>query len=119
MVFSSNQRGKLRIKVLDLQLVTVDHLKEELEHKFPCSLNSLPENIQQPKIIHFCGRKPFMYDVNSFSKPFTSCRIAHYQNLYKSQLEIQALCWLQLFKEEMNILIEKAQKRFGFLFFKS
>jgi hypothetical protein len=115
MVLSLNQSGTLKTHVLDLQLVTVDHPKNKLEEEYSCSLNSLPVNVKQPKILHFCGRKPFIHTPQAYSKPFTACRIAYYQKLYKERLGKTALSWSKILEEEAGVLTKKIQRRLHFL----
>ena len=81
MVFSEHQKNNLTYEVLDLQIVTTDHLKERLETEFPCETDRLPANPEKTAVLHFCGRKPFIHKRKSFSKPFTACRLLHYNNL--------------------------------------
>jgi hypothetical protein len=111
MVFSENQKGNLSYEVLDLQVVTVDHPKQNLEKQFPCVKNRLPITAEKAAIIHFCGRKPFIHKRESFSKPFTASRFLHYQNLKGHHLEATLLAYLNILGEELNLLGNKFKSR--------
>lgn len=107
MVFSTYQAGLLTYQVIDIQVVTADHSKSELEENFPCSIHYLPDTVQKTAIIHFCGNKPFIHKQKSFSKPFTACRLLHYRNLMGDSLFGRIKSLSQIFSEELAFLTNK------------
>ena len=38
-----------------------------------------PAKIQRPRVAHFCGRKPFLFDRQCYSRPFTIARLEHHR----------------------------------------
>lgn len=107
MVFSAHQAGLLTYQVIDIQVVTADHSKSELEQTFPCSIHHLPDTSEKTAIIHFCGNKPFIHKQKSFSKPFTASRLLHYRNLMGDSLTGRIKSLFQIFSEELTFLSNK------------
>ncbi|MBE9199415.1 MULTISPECIES: hypothetical protein [unclassified Nodularia (in: cyanobacteria)] len=112
MVFSANQAGLLKYKVVDIQVVTADHSKSTLEEQYPCSIYKTPQNVDKTTIIHFCGNKPFIHKRKSFSKPFTTFRLLHYQKLMGDNISGKIKSIFQLFCEEFELLTNKAKSKF-------
>lgn len=111
MVFSGSQRNQLTYKVIDMQVVTADYPKEDLEKLFPCDISYLPENPTKKSIIHFCGNKPFLHKRKSFSKPFTASRLLHYQNLNGNGYLNQVKGFAKIVFEEIIIIKNKLKTK--------
>jgi hypothetical protein len=105
-VHSLKQKGRKKVIMSDLQYVWRHHGKEELVADCVGAGWQFPTQVKRPKIIHFCGRKPFVYDYQAYSQPFTIARLEHHR---RSHGELGAR--LQLLKEEWNILVRKARRR--------
>jgi hypothetical protein len=63
----------------DLQNIPVYNGKEELAQDCIGSSWRFPEHIERPRIAHFCGRKPNIFDRLAYSKPFTIARLEHHR----------------------------------------
>lgn len=107
MVFSAKQAGILKYKVVDIQVVTADYSKSKLEKQYPCSIYNPPYNTEQSAIIHFCGNKPFLHKIKSFSKPFTAFRILHYRQLLGNSINVNIVSTIYLITEEIKFLVRK------------
>jgi len=81
----------------------LDELKRDCED----SNWHFPKKIRRPRVAHFCGRKPYLIDRDSYSRPFTIARLEHHRRLHG---ELGA--WLEVFREERRILGAKFQRRF-------
>jgi hypothetical protein len=106
LVHAMTQRGHLKTTVSDLQHIAGHHGTAEFEGE--CAGNGwrFPGNIQRPRVAHFCGRKPFLFDRHAYSRPFTIARLEHYRRQHG---ELGA--WLAVFKEEQRVLAGKFRRR--------
>ena len=78
-VHSKRQREEMRVAMTDLQHIWAHHGKEELAQDCIGSSWRFPEHIERPRIAHFCGRKPSIFDRQAYSKPFTIARLEHHR----------------------------------------
>lgn len=106
MVHSLAQRGEMRCTMTDLQHVWAHHGSAEFESDCRGSGWQFPTRIARPRIGHFCGRKPHLFDRKSYSKPFTIARLEHYR-----RHRGEAGAWLAVLEEERKVLWEKIQRR--------
>lgn len=106
LVHAMTQRGDLKTTVSDLQHIASHHGTAELEGD--CARNGwrFPANIERPRVAHFCGRKPFLFDRHAYSRPFTIARLEHHRRQHG---ELGA--WLAVFKEERRVLTGKLRRR--------
>ncbi len=106
LVHSMGQRGDLKTIVSDLQHIPAHHGLAEFEHD--CAGNGwrFPAKIQRPRVAHFCGRKPFLFDRQAYSRPYTIARLEHHRTHHG---EIAA--WAAVLNEEREILADKAHRR--------
>ena len=79
LVHSQAQRGNIRVGMTDLQNIPEYNGKEEFELDCEGSRWRFPENISRPRVGHFCGRKPNIFDTKAYSKPFTIARLEHHR----------------------------------------
>jgi hypothetical protein len=107
LVHSRAQRGQLNIVFSDLQDMWVHNGKEELVSDCRGAGWRFPKAINRPRVAHFCGRKPHLYDIKSYSRPFTIARLEHYRPL-KGGLG----AWVALLFEEWLDLFHKIKKKF-------
>ena len=112
LIHSQAQRGKVRIDVTNLQNIPV--YNGWAEFQTDCAGNGwrFPEEIQRPRIGHFCGRKPFLFDRKAYSRPFTIARLEHHRRHHG-----ELATWLALLGEERGILSGKIEHRFKRLIF--
>lgn len=101
------QRGEIKSAMSDLQHVCGYHGKEELMQDCLGAGWHFPESIQRPRIAHFCGRKPFLFDRATYSRPFTIARLEHHRRHHG---DLGA--WLAIMNEEARVLLGKAKDRF-------
>ena len=106
LVHAKAQRREILIDSVDLQHVWVHHGKEEFIEDCSGPGWKFPSKIERPRIAHFCGRKPLMFDSKSYSRPFTIARLEHHR---KKNGEMGA--WISLWYEETKILWIKIKRR--------
>ena len=78
LILAKSQRGEIKSGRTDLQWTrSWGHV--ELDKDCAQCGWKFPEGIKNPRILHFCGRKPFVFDLKSYSRPFTIARLAHHR----------------------------------------
>ncbi len=105
-VHSQAQRGKMKIAVTNLQNIPAYNGCEEFEADCVVAGWQFPNNIQRPRIGHFCGRKPFLFDRKAYSRPFTIARLEHHRRHHGN-----LGAWLSLLNEDRQVLAGKALRR--------
>ena len=103
---SMRHRGDLITTVSELQHIPAHHGIAEFEQD--CAGNGLrfPAKIQRPRVAHFCGRKPFLFDRQAYSRPYTIARLEHHRRHHG---EFGA--WAAVLNEEREILADKVHRR--------
>jgi hypothetical protein len=107
LVHSMGQRGEIRLGEADLQHVPMHHGMQELESD--CNFKGnwrFPSTVRRPRIVHFCGRKPFLFDRKAYSRPFTIARLAHHLQKHN-----RAGAWLRVLNEECKVIAEKLRRK--------
>lgn len=107
LVHSKAQRDELRIDSSDLQQIWAHHGRTELQRDCRGTWLEWPNNIRRPRVAHFCYRKPYLYDLKSYSHPFTIARVDHYRRSGKSQ---KAAFARVVSEDAMNLLGRAKQK---------
>jgi len=107
-VHSMSRRGEIRIGMSNLQHIWNHHGKEELMHDCLGAGWHFPTKIRRPRVAHFCGRKPLLFDPKAFSRPFTIARLEHHRRR-RSSLG----AWLAIMNEETRVLLGKVKGRFS------
>jgi len=105
-VHSMTQRGELKVAMSDLQHITGHHGIDELKQDCADSNWHFPKKIRRPRVAHFCGRKPFLFDRQSYARPFTIARLEHHRRR-RSNLG----AWLAIMNEEARVLLGKVKGR--------
>ena len=105
-VHSMTQRGELKAAVSDLQHITWHHGVNELKQDCADSNWHLPKKVRRPRVAHFCGRKPFLFDRHSYSRPFTIARLEHHRRR-RSNLG----AWFAIMNEDTRVLLGKGKDR--------
>lgn len=100
------QRGEIKTTVSDLQHVWGHHGKQELEQDCADVGWVFPTTIRRPRVAHFCGRKPFVFDRKAYSRPFTIARLEHHRRHHS-----EAGAWLAILNEDRRVLSGKLRKR--------
>jgi hypothetical protein len=90
-----------------LQDIWGHHGKEELMKDCIGAGWHFPKEIRRPRVAHFCGRKPFLFDRHAYSRPFTIARLEHYR---RQRGEVGA--WLAVLNDERHVLAGKLRRRF-------
>jgi hypothetical protein len=106
LVHAMAQRGDLKTTASDLQHVPGHQGIAEFEQDCASSGWRFPANIQRPRVAHFCGRKPFLFDRQAYSRPFTIARLEHHRR-HHSNLG----AWLAMLNEDGKMLAFKAKQR--------
>ena len=106
LVHAMAQRGDLKTTVSDLQHIPGHQGIAEFEQDCTGIGWRFPGNIQRPRVGHFCGRKPFLVDRASYSRPFTIARLEHHRGQHG---ELGA--WLAVLNEERRVLAGKFRRR--------
>ena len=111
LVHAMGQRGELKTTVSDLQHVPAHQGRAEFEQD--CADNGwhFPQQIRRPRVAHFCGRKPFLFDRQTYSRPFTIARLEHYRR-HKPDWT----AWLAVFGEDFGVLRKKFSRRLQNMF---
>src|SRR6185503_3750397 len=97
--------------VQDMQYISVDHSRNVTEARFHCRLFDLAVEVQVPTVIHFCGRKPLLQNLNANSRPFTAFRLQHYRRLFGDGLLGTLRAWMRIFSEEMTVLKPRLRRK--------
>jgi hypothetical protein len=108
LVHAGKQSGRLTVVMSDLQQICGHHGTTELEADCRGSGWQFPPEINRPRAVHFCGRKPYLFDRKSYSRPFTIARLEH-RRRFQSNLE----AWIGIWTEDAKILKSKLMGRLG------
>jgi hypothetical protein len=106
LVHSLTQCGELKVAMSDLQHIGGHHGVDELKRDCADSNWHFPQKINRPRVAHFCGRKPFLFDRQSYVCPFTIARLEHYRRYYG---DLGA--WFAVLNEECRVVSSKAARR--------
>jgi hypothetical protein len=106
LVHAMTQRGEMKSVTSDLQHIWGHHGKEELMQDCVGAGWHFPKKIRRPRVAHFCGRKPFLFDRHAYSRPFTIARLEHHR---ARRGEVGA--WSAVFSEEGQVLAGKVRRR--------
>jgi hypothetical protein len=106
LVHSLEQRGELKTAMSDLQHIWGHHGVAELAEDCRGAGWNFPKVIQRPRVEHFCGRKPFLFDRKAFSRPFTIARLEHHRRHHGN-----LGAWLAVLNEDRRVLAGKFKKR--------
>jgi len=101
LVLSASQRGEMSTDWIDLQW-TRNFGFDELLRNNPVTGWDFSSDVKHPAILHFCGRKPNIFDFKCYSRPFTTARLAHHRRRH-SYLG----AWWTIVKEDGEILSNK------------
>jgi len=106
LVHSSSQQGRIRIDMTDLQNIPDYNGSEELKADSEKSGWCFPETITRPRIVHFCGIKPNVFNRKAYSRPFTIARLDHHR------CQHSALgAWVRVITEDSMAYIDKIKGR--------
>jgi hypothetical protein len=111
LVHAMTQRGEITSVMSNLQHIWGHHGKEELMEDSIGTDWHFPKKIRRPRVAHFCGRKPFLFDRQSYSQPFTIARLEHHRRHHG---DLGA--WLAIFNEDCRVLTNKVNGRIRRLF---
>jgi hypothetical protein len=100
------QKGELKTTVADLQHIPAHEGIGEFERDCTGARWRFPTIIQRPRVAHFCGHKPFLFDRRGYSKPFTIARLEHHRH-HNSELG----AWLAVLNEDGQVLTTKIKRR--------
>jgi hypothetical protein len=106
LVYAMAQRKELKIGVSDLQHIGEHHGIDELKQDCADSNWYFPKTIRRPRVAHFCGRKPFLFDRDSYSRPFTIARLEHHRR-HKHEWG----AWLAIVGEDLGVVRKKFTHR--------
>ena len=107
LVHALSQKGRLKVTMANLQHIPGHHGTKELEQDCMGSRWRFPEIIQRPRVAHFCGRKPFLFDRKAYSRPFTIARLQHYNRKGFSDFS----SFLCILGEDMRVYSLKAASK--------
>jgi hypothetical protein len=106
LVYAMAQRNELKIGMSDLQHIGGHHGVDELKQDCIDSDWHFPNRIRRPRVAHFCGRKPVLFDRNTYSRPFTIARLEHHRRRHR-----HFGAWLAVLNEERQIVLSKVKRR--------
>jgi hypothetical protein len=107
LVHAMTQRGEIKTTMSNLQDIWGHHGKEELMKDCLGAGWHFPIQIRRPRVAHFCGRKPFLFYRDTYSRPFTIARLEHHRRQHG---ELGA--WLEVLNEDRKIFSGKMKRRF-------
>ena len=110
-VHSMTQRGEIKTGRSNLQHIWEHHGKQELIQDCHGADWHFPKTIDRPRIAHFCGRKPFLFDRKAYSRPFTIARLEHHRKRHGTPG-----AWFAVLEEDCQRLARKIKGRVGNLF---
>jgi hypothetical protein len=105
-VHSMTQRGQIKTAMSNVQHIWEHHGKGELVQDCRGAGWHFPKTIKRPRIAHFCGRKPFLFDHKAYSRPFTIARLEHNR---ASHGELGA--WFSVLQEDCRRFFSKVKQR--------
>jgi hypothetical protein len=106
LVHAMTQNGNLKTAISNLQHIPGHQGIAEFEQDCAGIGWRFPANIQRPRVAHFCGRKPFLFDHKAYCRPFTIARLEHHR---RGHGELGA--WLALLQEDGRRLASKVKRR--------
>jgi hypothetical protein len=107
-VHSMTQRKEIKTATSNLQHIWEHHGKQELIQDCRTAGWHFPKTIDRPRIAHFCGRKPFLFDRKAYSRPFTLARLEHHRRRYG-----KPGAWFAVLQEDCARLASKIRRRIG------
>jgi hypothetical protein len=107
-VHSMTQRGEIKTATSNLQHIWEHHGKQELVQDCRGVGWHFPKTIDRPRIAHFCGRKPFLFDRKAYSRPFTIARLEHHRRRHG-----KPSAWFALLQEDCQRVAAKVKRRIG------
>jgi hypothetical protein len=107
-VHSMTQRGEIKTATSNLQHIWEHHGKQDLVPDCRGAGWHFPRTIARPRIAHFCGRKPFLFDRKAYSRPFTIARLEHHRSRHGA-----TGAWLALLQEDCQGVAAKVKRRVG------
>jgi hypothetical protein len=105
-VHAAADRREMRTAMSDLQHICRHHGKEELMNDCVGFGWHFPKEIRRARVAHFCGRKPFLFYRDNYSRPFTIARLEHHRR-HRGELG----AWLAVLNEDRQVLTNKAKRR--------
>ena len=108
LVHSMRQRGELKLAVSDLQHISEHHGVDELNQDCADSNWHFPKKVRHPRVAHFCGRKPCLFDWKAYSRPFTIARLEHHRLRHD-----ELTAWVKVLNEDCRVLAGKMRRRLG------
>ena len=107
-VHSMTQRGEIKTAMSNLQHTWEHHGKQELIQDCRGTGWHFPKTIERPRIAHFCGRKPFLFDCKAYSRPFTIARLEHHRRRHG-----KPGAWFAVLQEDCQRGATKVKRRVG------
>jgi hypothetical protein len=106
LVHAMTQRNEIRSAMSNLQHIWGHHGKAELMKDCAGADWHFPKEIGRPRVAHFCGRKPLLFDRHAYSRPFTIARLEHHRRQHG---ELGA--WFAVLSEDCQVLARKLRRR--------
>jgi hypothetical protein len=79
LIHTMAQRGDLKTIVSDLQHIPTYQGIAEFEKECAGMGWRFPAKISRPRVAHFCGGKPLLFNGSTYSRPFTIARLEHHR----------------------------------------
>jgi hypothetical protein len=113
MVFSSQQRGELKVSISNRQYIVPDHPRMEVVQEFGGGVDLPPKQALQANVVHFCGIKPLIQNWKAYHSLFTAFRLLHYRNVYGAGFFGRLRSWLKILCEEIQIIKPRFSRKLG------
>jgi hypothetical protein len=113
MVLAKSQRNEIKMTWSDLQWVrSCDH--EGLISDSGGAGWNLPKKVGKPMVLHFCGRKPYTFARNCYTRPFTVARLEHHRRKHSNWrawlviiIEDGKTLWIKVISKIKRLLIRR------------
>jgi hypothetical protein len=106
LVHSSKNRGRIRSDFTDLQHVRGMSGDDELKKDCAASGWRFPDDIARPRIVHFCGEKPYIFNARCYSRPYTIARLESHRARHG-----KFGAWAKVLGEDGKFYMQKAARR--------
>lgn len=111
LVHRAMQEKTIDVGINELQYIVVDHPREETLARYGSASSRIPESVEHPAALHFCGVKPLLQNVKAWHAPFTAFRWRHYQNVYGNKIADRLKALTEILSEEWLVLRKRLKQR--------
>ena len=112
LLFKAHDEKRLSYAVKELQVIPSALSRQEAVRRLGWDSTQVPEQVDSPCVVHFCGRKPLLQHWRAYSAPFTAFRLMHYHRFHHGAGGLLG-AWARVLREEASVLASRARRRVG------